>query len=107
MAALPRVLRQVPALDQQTEFVLAAYKSRSAHRPVLLRSAPPTPTTPPDRPGLNGLGQTLDRAPAERAQPEQDCQRAGAWPRKQSLAREPVPDDRYPLFISDPGGVGR
>ena len=27
MAALPCVLRQVPALDQQAEFVLAAYKS--------------------------------------------------------------------------------
>jgi hypothetical protein len=27
MAALPCALRQVPALDQQAEFVLAAYKS--------------------------------------------------------------------------------
>ena len=63
------VLRQVPALHQQAEFVLAADKTGQPAAPHRFEAALGC-RHPRDRPGLDRLGETLDLVPAERAQLE-------------------------------------
>jgi hypothetical protein len=64
------ILRQLPALDQQAEFVLAADKTGQPAAAHGFEAALGC-RYPRDRPGLDRLGQTLDRVPAECLQPKQ------------------------------------
>ena len=63
------VLRQVPALDQEAEFVLAADKTGEPAAPHRFKAALGC-RRPLDRPGLDRVGETLQLVPAERLQPE-------------------------------------
>ncbi len=63
------VLRQVPALDQEAEFMLAADEIGQPAAPHRFEAALGG-RHPLDRPGLDRLGKTLDRVPAKCAQAE-------------------------------------
>jgi hypothetical protein len=84
------ILRQVPALRQEAEFVLPADK---LGQPAAVRrfEAAFGCRHPLDRPGLDRLGQTLDLVPTECLEPEPIAEQFGA---RFSLANSfPVVDE--------------